>query len=364
MRLPPLPSSLERGFGHATGALPAPVKRVLSGRPIRVDGQTLHPDAQLLLASERRLGIGIDLGAPAAEQRAMVERQERLVHGATIAVGSVSERTVPSPGGSLPARLYVPAGAPQRGPLTVYLHGGGWVVGGLDTHDQVCRLLCREADVRVLSVAYRLAPEHPFPAAVEDAVAALRHALGDASELGADPTAISIAGDSAGANLATVACRIVRDEGGPLPVLQGLIYPRCDMTRRYRSRDLFAEGFYLTEAELSTWEPLYTAGHDLADTRLSPLRADDLSGLPGAYVLVAGFDPFRDEVGAYAAALADAGVPVTVGSELDLFHGFVSAVGISARFRAALGRLAAAISEASRASPPGDARSAHATRDS
>ncbi|MGH2951095.1 MAG: alpha/beta hydrolase fold domain-containing protein, partial [Solirubrobacterales bacterium] len=144
--------------------------------------------------------------------------------------------------------------------------------------------------------------------------------------------------------------RILRDEDAPLPVLQALVYPRTDMSRRYRSRDLFADGFYLTEREIVTWEPLYTAGADLGDPRLSPLLADDLSGLPPAYVLVAGFDPLRDEAEAYAEALADAGVPVTVGRERDLFHGFVNAVGISARFRTGLAGLAAAISEASRAS--------------
>jgi acetyl esterase len=317
-------------------------------RPVTIDGQTLHPEARLALTTERLLGIRIEPDAPVAEQRATVERQARIVRGATIGVGAVSERTIPGPSGSLPARLYAPPGARARGPLTVYLHGGGWVVGGLGSHDQTCRLICRRAGVRVLSVAYRLAPEHPFPAAVEDAVAALRHAIGDAAELGADPKAISVAGDSAGGNLATVACRLLRDAGEPLPVFQALIYPRTDMSHRHRSRDLFADGFYLTERNLQSWDPLYAAGHDLADPRLSPLLADDLAGLPPAYVLVAGFDPLRDEAEAYAAALADAGVAVAVGRELDLFHGFVNAVGVSARDRVAVGRVAGAIAEASR----------------
>jgi acetyl esterase len=346
MKLPPLPASVDRGFGLVTAALPGAAKRALAGRPVRVDGQTLHHEAQLMLATERRLGIQRDPGAPAAEQRAVVERQGRMVRGRTIAVGSVTDRTVPGGDGPLRARLYVPAGASAIGPLCLYLHGGGGVVGSLETHDQVCRLLCRDADVRVLSVAYRLAPETPFPAAVDDAVAALRHTLADAAQLGADAAAISIAGDSAGGNLATVACRVVRDDGGRQPILQCLIYPRADLSARRRSRDLFAEGFYLTDADLRAWDALYAAGHDPADPRLSPLLTDDLTGLPPAHVLVAGFDPLRDEVEAYAAALADAGVPVALGREPDLFHGFVSAVGISARFREALGGLAAALRSA------------------
>jgi acetyl esterase len=346
MKLPPLPAAAERGLGLAAGAIPAPLKRRLAGRPVRIDGQTLHPEAQLMLAADRRLGIELDPLRPPAEQRAVVERQGRLVRGTIIRVASVAERTIPGAAGLLPARLYVPAGASGPGPLCVYLHGGGWVVGSLDTHDQLCRLLCREAKIRVLSVAYRLAPEHPFPAAVDDALAALGHALTDGSGFGADPAAIAVAGDSAGGNLATVACRILRDEGGRQPVFQGLIYPRADLSGRRPSRDLFAEACYLTDGMLSAWDPMYAGASDVADPRLSPLLADDLAGLPPAYVLVAGFDPLRDEVEAYAAALADSGVAVTVGREPDLFHGFANAVGVSARFRAALGGLAAALSSA------------------
>jgi acetyl esterase len=329
-------------------ATPTWVNRVLAGRPIRIDGQELHADAQALLRTQRLLRLDRDLHS-ISHDRARTSHQARLVRGPTIAVGAVEPHTVPGPDGLLEARLYIPAGR-DPGPLAVYFHGGGWCTGDLDTHDQLCRYLCRRSGVRILSVAYRLAPEHPFPAGLDDALFAFRFAIGDgAAELGADPKAVAIAGDSAGANLATVACRLLRDQSGPLPAFQALIYPPTDLSSKRRSYDLFKQGFYLSEARMDRWDRLYAAGQvALDDPRVSPLLADDLSGLPPAYVLVAGFDPLRDEVREYARRLADAGAEVELGEALDLFHAFVNLVGVSPRCREALDPLADALGAALR----------------
>jgi acetyl esterase len=330
------------------GAIPTRANRLLGGRPIRIDGQQLHPEAQAMLRTARLLGLDREPASIAAE-RAATRREARLVRGRPIEAGEVRPWSVPGAAGDLDARLYVPANAPASGPLTLYFHGGGWCIGDLDTHDQVCRHLCRRAGVRVLSVAYRLAPEHPFPAGIEDALEAMRFAVGEgAAPLGADPGAVAVAGDSAGATLATVVCQITRDGGEPTPRFQALIYPRTDRSRRYPSRDLFADGFYLTDSKLARWEAAYLPpSQPDTDPRVSPLLAN-LAGLPPAYVLVAGFDPFRDEVREYARRLAEAGVEVAVGEKLDLFHGFISALGVSARYRTALDPLADALGAALR----------------
>ncbi len=342
-----LASALERGLSRLAAATPTRVKRLIAGAPIRIDGQELHPDAQAMLRIGRLLGSErADL--PIDVQRAKTRREARLVAGRQIAVGAVESLTVPGGDGPLDARLYVPEAAADEGPLTVYFHGGGWCIGDLHTHDQSCRYLCRRSRARVLSVAYRLAPEHPFPAPLDDAIATFRFVAADGgAALGADPGRIAIAGDSAGANLATVAARLLRDEGGPTPVFQALSYPVADLSRKRPSYRLFAEGFYLTERRMHRWHRLYLADRVAADDPcVSPLLADDLAGLPPAYVLVAGFDPLRDEVREYASALTGAGVEVTMGEALDLFHGFISAVGVSARFRAAIDPLADALGAA------------------
>ena len=349
MRAPNLPAPLERGLSRLVAATPTGVNRLFAGSPIRVDGQELHPDAQALLRARQVLGSDDEL-EPIPVERVRVRSEARLVAGPTIEVGAVRSLAVPGADGALEARLYAPAEAPAQGPLALYFHGGGWAVGDLDTHDQLCRYLCRRSGVRVLSVAYRLAPEHPFPAGLEDVLATFRFAAGEgAAELGGDPEPVAIAGDSAGANLATVACRMLRDEGAPLPAFQALIYPPTDFSSKRASYQLFGRGFYLSEQRMDRWHSLYLGDTgEATDPRTSPLLADDLAGLPPAYVLVAGFDPLRDEVRTYARRLQDAGIEVTVGEEPDLFHGFVNAVGISARFRAAVDPLAAALAAALR----------------
>jgi acetyl esterase len=210
-------------------------------------------------------------------------------------------------------------------PLLVYFHGGGWTIGDLDTHDVLCRTLCATAGIAVLSVDYRLGPEHRFPAAVDDAVAATRFARAQAAALGIDPARIAVGGDSAGGNLAAVVCLALRDAGEPLPAFQLLIYPATDMRAVAPSHEANGQGYLLTRDSVA-----YYRGHYIADAaewpdwRASPLLATDHAHLPPALVLTAGFDPLRDEGRQYADALSGAGVPTQLVCFGRQVHGFVT----------------------------------------
>jgi len=332
-------SLLVRGLGM----LPPRAARLLAGRPVRIDGQVLDPNVQLALRLERFLGGWEPM--PAAEARELRRHDARLFRGRRIEVARVDELSIPGPAGPIPARLYVPeAVSKTRAPLLVYYHGGGHVIGDLDTHDQPCRFLAREIPALLLAVDYRLGPEHPFPAAVDDAVAAFAFAHSQAAELGADRDRIAVAGDSAGANLATVVAQQTTADGGPRPALQALIYPVTDYSSKRPSYAKFAKGFFLTREEMDWFRDNYFADLDQrSDPRASPILAEDLSGLPPAHVVTAGFDPLRDEGEDYAHRLLDAGVPTTTRREAGLVHGFINAVGVSPVAREALGRIAAAI---------------------
>lgn len=322
--------------------LPQPVVRRLAGKPVRVDGQELHPQVQIALRLAELSG-GSDL-LPVSEARARRRRDARVFAGKRIELARVEELELPGPAGPLTARLYVPESTAGPQPLLVYFHGGGHVLGDLDTHDQPCRFLAREIPAAVLSVDYRLAPEHPFPAAVEDARAAFSWAAENAGALRADPDRVAIAGDSAGANLAAVVCLLAADEGGPRPVFQALIYPVIDFSSRRRSYGLFGSGFFLTDEEMGWFTGHYLSSPaDREDPRASPILAEDLSGLAPALVVTAGFDPLRDEGEAYAERLREAGVPVTLRRESDLVHGFINAVGLGGRAREAMEEIVAAI---------------------
>lgn len=199
-------------------------------------------------------------------------------------------------------------------------------MGDLDTHDALCRLTCRDAGIHVLSIDYRLAPEHPAPAAVEDAYAAFEWACEHAAELGVDRDRVAVGGDSAGGTLAAVVSQLARDSGGPTPALQWLIYPRTDLSGHTRSMSLFADGFVLTKRDITWFEAQYLTGSGLetTDPRVSPLLAKSLSGLAPALIAVAGFDPLRDEGEKYAAALRAAGTAVDLRRMGSLTHGFVN----------------------------------------
>jgi acetyl esterase len=208
--------------------------------------------------------------------------------------------------------------------MLVYFHGGGWVIGNLDTHDGVCRQLCNAAHCVVVSVDYRLAPEHPYPAAAEDAYAATRWVAANAAAIGGDPARIALGGDSAGGNLTAVVTLMARDRGGPPLVFQLLVYPATDApTADHPSYRENAEGYFLTrDMMLWFWNHYCGSTPDLTDAYRYPLRAKDLRRLPPAYVITAEFDPLRDEGEAYAARLREANVPVRLKRYAGMIHGF------------------------------------------
>lgn len=243
--------------------------------------------------------------------------------------------------GELPARLYRPVAGPA--PLVVYLHGGGWTIGSLDSHDRMCRRLADGSGAAVLAIDYRLAPEHPWPASVDDTVAALRWVATAPAGLGEAPTAVAVAGDSAGGTLAALGCLRLRDEYPPaLPDLQVLLYANTDLTGSQPSMREKATGWGLDAATVrffnSQWVPDQARW---SDPEVSPLHAPDLSGLPSALVVSAEHDPLRDESEAYARRLRDAGVQVELRREPGLIHGFMTLDEISPACAAAADRVAA-----------------------
>jgi len=241
-------------------------------------------------------------------------------------IGMVRDLTADGPLGPIPLRVYRPAGVPASTPLAVlvFFHGGGWVIGDLETHDVLCRQLTAGSGVSVVSVDYRLAPEHKFPAAVDDAWAATRWVVAHAGELAVDASRLAVGGDSAGGNLAAVVALLARDKGAPAIAVQVLIYPVTDLVGETRSYRDFAEGYLLTREGMRWFIAHYlTAEAEAADWRASPLRAQSLAGLPPALIVTAGFDPLRDEGEAYAERLRDAGVRVDSVCYGGMIHGFV-----------------------------------------
>ena len=264
------------------------------------------------------------------------------------AIGLVKDLAADGPHGPIPLRSYRPAGveAAARLPVLVYFHGGGWVIGDLDTHDVLCRQLTAEAGISVVSVDYRLAPEHKFPAAVDDAWAATRWIVDHAAELDVDASRLAVAGDSAGGTLAAVVALLARDQGGPAIRLQVLNYPVTDCRTDTGSYQQFADGFLLTRVSMQWFFDHYLrSAADAADWRASPLRAPSLAGLPPALVITAGFDPLRDEGEAYAAKLREAGVRVETRRFDGLIHGFFDMGGASAAAQAAVTATCAAFGE-------------------
>ena len=241
---------------------------------------------------------------------------------AVVPVGSVDDIVLPGPAGDLAARVYRPT-VETPVPTVLLFHGGGFVIGDLDTHDNMARSICRDCEAVVLSVDYRLAPEAPFPAAVEDALAATRWAADHLAELGGTET-LAVAGDSAGGNLAAVVAQQARDAGGPEIAAQLLVYPATDVVGDYASRTDNGEGYFLDLPTMGWFIGQYAADPAThADPRLSPLRASSLAGLPPAVVVTAEYDPLRDEGEAYADALRAAGVKVESRRFAGMIHGFI-----------------------------------------
>jgi acetyl esterase len=337
---------MEVRIGRIMAALPPKAQYRLSGKPpIQLDGLTLEPDVQLLLAMMEWQGNPpIETLSP-PEARAMVLHQSQSYAGPEIAVKEVRDIQVDGAEGPIKARHYVPVEPGGPHPLIVFYHGGGFVICDLDTHDAPCRLLCRYGGAHVLSIDYRLAPEHPFPAAVDDSQAALRWAFEHAEELGADPNRIAVGGDSAGGNLSTDMALLARTGENPMPHLQLLIYPVTDFANPHPSRNMFAEGFFLTQAEMDWFQQHYalSCGADSNDPRLSPLLVDDLAGLPPAYICTAGFDPLRDEGEEYAQKLRAAGNRVVHRRFPGLIHGFANMTAASRTSRDAMVEMAGSV---------------------
>ncbi len=240
------------------------------------------------------------------------------------AVAEVTDRSLPGPGGELAVRCYRPIGADSDQVLggLVWFHGGGFVIGDLDTTDSTARALANASGAMVVSVDYRLAPEHPFPAAVDDAVAAYDWVVANAASLRLDATRLAVGGDSAGGNLAAVVTQLVKATRGQMPAFQLLVYPVTDLDSSYPSLTENAEGYFLTRDTMDWFTQQYLGGATRSSPRISPLRASDVSGLPPALVVTAEFDPLRDEGEAYAAHLRAAGVPVELVRYDGEIHGF------------------------------------------
>ena len=327
-------------IGRAVFTLPGGVLRRLAGPPPPA-AAGLNPEA-LLLGKLAAVGPNrMSDDAPVEEQRKRLALQAR---GLAAPTDGLPLTVVDHRAGTIPVRLYTPhASEPGPGPLLVYYHGGGWVQGSIATHDTTCRLLAHLSGVRVLSVDYRLAPEHPYPAAAEDAVAAYAWAADHAADLGADPARLAVGGDSAGGNLAAVVALTARDdERLPDVAFQLLLYPVTDVADRTASYAAFADGYLLTAAGMEWFIGKYLPDPARrTEWRASPLRAETLTGLPPAYVATCLPDVLRDEGEAYAARLREAGVAVAT-QRHDQIHGFVNTSRVRSA-RAALGQIAGAL---------------------
>jgi acetyl esterase len=262
---------------------------------------------------------------PPAVARETFNAMMQLVGPKDVPIGKVQNLTMPGPGGDIALRSYVPVAAKGEAlPTLVFFHGGGFVIGNIESHDGLCRMLANEAGVRVISVAYRLSPEHKFPAAVEDAFAAVDWIENNAASLGVDANRIAVGGDSAGGGLAAVVAQLAKAKGDPKIVYQMLLFPVTQIGTETGSMREFGEGYFLDAATLRWFFNHYLLDSaDRADPRVSPLQAKDVSGLPPAYIMLGGFDPLHDEGAAYADRLRAAGVKVQVADYPDMVHDFI-----------------------------------------
>ena len=329
----PIADRIARRVFRGLAALPLGLQRRLGGRPIRIDGQELHPTAQMGLRLLNLLAGETYETKPVAQGRIELMR-EAWIFGDEHPVGQLRDFSIDGPHGPIPVRLYQPAQVRRDLPLLVYYHGGGWVLGDLGAADAVARFLVQLTGISVLSVDYRLAPEHRFPVGVDDALAAFDYAAAHAADFGCDPRRVAVAGESAGGNLSAVISQVCTqrrhsDAQAPVPAFQMLFQPVTDLSGKHPSYRLFSKGFFLSEAQMDWFKAHYLRRpEDAYDPRVSPLLAPDLRGLPPAYIAVSGFDTLRDEGEAYARRLAEAGVPVALRRFASLTHGLINATGV------------------------------------
>lgn len=306
---------------------------------------TLNPQAKALLDQMAAANAPKLFEVPIAEARAGAVTMLQALDQQGLPIGRIEDRAIPGPAGEIPVRIYTPIAAGGAAlPCLVFFHGGGFVVGNLESHDALCRVLANEAGVKVIAVDYRLAPEAKFPAAVEDALGAVKWTEANAMDLDIDPNRIAVGGDSAGGNLAAVVSILIRDEGQLRLKFQLLIYPCVDFAAAAPSREAFANGYFLDEPAMAWFARSYAnSPEDYNDYRLSPLRAASHKNLPPAHIVTAGFDPLRDEGRAYAEKLRAAEVPVTHKEYEGLIHGFANMTAVIEEGRAAVKEMAAAL---------------------
>lgn len=338
-----LMDEIAKGVVSVLGRAPKRLQQGIGGRHVNADGDVLEPE---VAAALRLLALMPDADfseMEPAEGRVQIDQEAALFGGTPLPMLDVRDVAIPAPHGVLNARLFVPSQA-ARQRLMVYFHGGGWVLGSLASHETPCRFLATYADVSVLAIDYRLAPEHPFPAAPDDARTAFEFAVAQAPAWGHDPARIAVCGDSAGGNLAAVVCLDLR-EAAVRPALQVLFFPVTDLSTKHPSYAEFADGYFLTEKQMDWYRNHYIGDDPGTDPRISPLLADDdvLREVCPAYVTTAGFDVLRDEGEAYAARLDKAGVPTEVVRHSGLIHGWVNATGLGRTPASAGAALAAAI---------------------
>jgi acetyl esterase len=295
------------------------------GKLEQVDGLTIDPKAQLVGRMINSYRVPGQLPT-VAESRAQLDTLFRLFDMPAPGIAGPEDIFVPGPAGDIPCRIYRPLRKASAGlPVVAFFHGGGWIQGGLDSHDGTCRRLAAWAECMVVSVDYRLAPEHKFPAAVDDCFAAYQWLTANAASLGGDNRCIAVAGDSAGGNLAAVVSQLCRDQNVQLPVMQVLLYPGIDFAMNTPSHGSLANAYMLTRERMDWYAGLYlNSEQDKDDPRASPNRATDLSGLPPALIISAGFDPLRDEARDYAEALRAAGVAADYTCYEGMIHAFSS----------------------------------------
>lgn len=320
--------AVQRFLARTLLSLPSPILRLMSGGSVVYrGGRTLDPRLQFMAAQAARMPTMTTLSPDEARRSSA---QGAAVYGGRPEPGVRTDAiAIPAPHGVIPARLYRPEDQDPATPVIVYAHFGGGVIGDLDTCDAFCGILAKLARAAVLSVEYRLAPEHRFPAGLEDVLSAFRHAREHAASFGAPAAHAAIGGDSMGGNFAAVVCQELRRVGEPQPALQLLIYPCVDVVSETASMTTYADAFPLSRALMTWFMGHYMGpGADPADPRLSPIRESDLSGLAPAVVVTAGFDPLVDQGEAYAKALRAAGVPVAYRCYDSLAHGFTAFTGV------------------------------------
>jgi len=333
--------SLQRFIAKAVSSLPGNlIVKLSGGEPMTVGGRTLEPQLQMIAWNGRAAPPMSSL--PAETVQAAVKTQLALLEDVASYGAGAEDLTIPGPdGNTIPARLYRPSAQDPRHPLIVYFHMGGGVIGDLETCNAWCAALALGTQAPVLSVDYRLAPQHKFPAGLNDCIAAYKWALANAETFGAPAGKAAVGGDSMGGNFSAIISQQMKREGGSVPVLQLLIYPAIDISKDYPSRKTFAKTFSLSQDTMDWFMKQYLPeGTDPADLRISPGHSADLSGLPPAVVITAGHDPLSDEGDEYAQRLKAAGVPVVHKRYDQLAHAFTAFTFISPGSKAACQEIA------------------------